>query len=183
MSKRKNTIESEEELFEEDDASGVESEIDDEEIKKIEDSDEEDESDGEEIEEEVDDNEEIDEMNEIEDEELKTTTELLAIHGLNESNDFDDSNFYSKVNTNMELTTEYLTRFERVNAICTRATMLSRGAQSTLDPETYKLNVMTPLEIAEEELKTLKMPFIIKRRLPNGKEINININKLINTGI
>jgi DNA-directed RNA polymerase I, II, and III subunit RPABC2 len=81
-------------------------------------------------------------------------------------------------------TTLYLTKYEKYRAIGERATMLSKGAKTTLDYKKLDLDIdkMSPLDIAHLELKNKCLPFIIKRKLPNNKNpVFISINKLIDT--
>jgi DNA-directed RNA polymerase subunit K/omega len=95
--------------------------------------------------------------------------------------EFYESMMYSE---DKNTTTLYLTKYEKIRAIGERATMISKGALTTLD---YKklgidIDILSPLDIAHLELKYKCMPFIIKRKLPNNKTpIFISINKLIDT--
>jgi len=58
-----------------------------------------------------------------------------------------------------------LTRFEVAKLVGVRSEQLARGAQSTVDVSGLK-NVR---EIAVKELKERKIPLMISRPLPNGK--------------
>ena len=100
----------------------------------------------------------------------------------------DDVEFYETMmfSEKDNTTTLYLTKYEKTRAIGERATMISKGAPSTLDPKKLgpgvDIDMLSPLEVANLELKHKCMPFIIKRRLPNNKKpVYISINKLIDT--
>ena len=90
-------------------------------------------------------------------------------------NSFSDADYYNNVTLKPILTSKYLTRFEKIRVISERITMLTNGAPSTIPDISDKTN----LEIANLELKHGKLPFIIQRRLPNGKTENISVNTLI----
>ena len=61
----------------------------------------------------------------------------------------------------------FLTKFEKTKIISERSQQLSNGAVSFLkNPKNYK----TVYEIAFEELKQKKLPFIIRRPVANGYE-------------
>ena len=65
------------------------------------------------------------------------------------------------------ITNPKLNKYEKTNIISERAQQLANGGISFLkNPESYN-NVH---EIAIEELKQKKIPFIIKRPVPNGFE-------------
>lgn len=61
-------------------------------------------------------------------------------------------------------TSPYLTKYEKARIIGLRTQQLSTGAIPMIDIELYN----SALEVAEEELKQRKLPFIIRRVLPNG---------------
>eukprot|EP00397_Hematodinium_sp_SG-2012_P060440 GEMP01078704.1.p1 GENE.GEMP01078704.1~~GEMP01078704.1.p1 ORF type:complete len:120 (+),score=33.16 GEMP01078704.1:70-429(+) len=61
-------------------------------------------------------------------------------------------------------TTPYMTKYERARILGTRALQISMNAPIFVELE----GETDPLEIAEKELRAKKIPFIIRRRLPNG---------------
>ena len=61
-------------------------------------------------------------------------------------------------------TIPYLSKFEKARIIGNRAQQLAYGAQPKINTE----NLLDIYEIATEELKQRKIPFIIRRTLPNG---------------
>lgn len=67
----------------------------------------------------------------------------------------------------------FMTKYERVRVIGTRATQISHGA-----PPMINITGMTDaLAIAEEELKRRVIPIVVIRTLPNGKTIEIPISE------
>jgi DNA-directed RNA polymerase I, II, and III subunit RPABC2 len=74
-------------------------------------------------------------------------------------------------------TIPFLTKYERARVLGQRAKQINMGAQSFIKiPD----NVIDGIIIAELELKQKKIPFIIKRPLPNGACEYWNINDLEN---
>eukprot|EP00803_Ostreobium_quekettii_P002112 evm.model.scf_1113EXC.4 EVM.evm.TU.scf_1113EXC.4 scf_1113EXC:25734-29080(+) len=75
------------------------------------------------------------------------------------------------------MTTRYMTKYERARVLGTRALQISMNAPVLveLDGET------DPLEIALKELKAKKMPFTIRRYLPNGSYEDWGVDELIVT--
>lgn len=65
-----------------------------------------------------------------------------------------------------------LTRFEVARIISARALQISVGA-----PILVKTNEIDPLKIAEQEFREIKIPMTIKRTLPNGQKIIVDIKK------
>ena len=65
------------------------------------------------------------------------------------------------------ITQPYLTKFEKTKVVSERAQQLSDGSKALLkNPHSYN----SVYEIALEELKQKKIPFIIKRPVSNGYE-------------
>jgi DNA-directed RNA polymerase I, II, and III subunit RPABC2 len=74
-------------------------------------------------------------------------------------------------------TISFLTKYERARILGQRAKQINMGAQSFIKiPD----NVIDGIIIAELELKQKKIPFIIKRPLPNGACEYWNVNDLEN---
>ncbi|MCQ5376469.1 MAG: DNA-directed RNA polymerase subunit K [Candidatus Methanomethylicia archaeon] len=67
-----------------------------------------------------------------------------------------------------------LTRFERARVLGARSLQISMGA-----PPLIETSLGTPLEIAEEELKSGALPITIRRRLPDGRHQDIPIKWLV----
>ena len=74
------------------------------------------------------------------------------------------------------LTSRFLTKYERAKIIGERAIQISNGSEVYIEvPE----GIWDPLQIAEIELKQKKIPFTIRRYLPNGDYEDWDINDLI----
>tara|TARA_B100001094_G_scaffold329648_1_gene392846 strand:- start:1118 stop:1531 length:414 start_codon:yes stop_codon:yes gene_type:complete len=87
----------------------------------------------------------------------------------------EEFNAFYKNYSNKNKTSSILNKYEKTKILSERAEQLSEGAIPLIpNAEKYK-NV---LEIAEEELKTLKIPFIIKREINNNFEY-IKIEDLV----
>lgn len=82
--------------------------------------------------------------------------------------------FYKKYNKNIK-TSKILNKYEKTKILSERAEQLSEGAIPLIKNADKYNNV---LEIAEEELKKLKIPFIIKRSINNDFEY-IKIEDLV----
>jgi DNA-directed RNA polymerase subunit K/omega len=69
-----------------------------------------------------------------------------------------------------------MTKFEKTSIIGKRAEQLRRGDKPYYDTSKEKFD---PLSIAEKELELKLIPFIIKRKLPDGSTISIRAEDLI----
>jgi DNA-directed RNA polymerase I, II, and III subunit RPABC2 len=67
-----------------------------------------------------------------------------------------------------------MTRFEKARVLGARALQISMGA-----PPLIESKAITPLEIADEELKEGVLPITIRRRLPDGRHQDIPLKWLI----
>ena len=94
---------------------------------------------------------------------------------LNETNDsiFQQPEDFNNFNTNYEklkkdyITSHFLNKYEKTRVISERAQQLANGAIPLLkNPKSYS----SVYEIAMEELKQKKIPFISKRPISNGYE-------------
>ena len=75
------------------------------------------------------------------------------------------------------VTTRYLTKYERARVLGTRALQISMNA-----PVMVELAGETdPLDIAAKELREKKIPFIIRRHLPDGSYEDWSVEELIPT--
>lgn len=72
------------------------------------------------------------------------------------------------------ITSPRLTKYERAKIIGMRATQLSQGANPTIIPK----KGMSIYDIALEEIKQKKCPYIIKRYLPDGSYEQWKVNDL-----
>jgi DNA-directed RNA polymerase I, II, and III subunit RPABC2 len=75
------------------------------------------------------------------------------------------------------ITMPYLTKYERVRVLGTRAKQISLGAKILV--KNIDLKTKKPLEIAKIELEQGVIPFKIRRPLPNGKIEEWKISELV----
>ena len=104
------------------------------------------------------------ELEDISDNEYKSS--LVSIEEFN--------TFYKEYKTEIK-TSKILNKYEKTKILSERAEQLSEGA-IPLIPNADKYNNV--LEVAEEELKKMKIPFIIKRSINNNFEY-IKIEDLV----
>ncbi|CAK71810.1 unnamed protein product (macronuclear) [Paramecium tetraurelia] len=69
-----------------------------------------------------------------------------------------------KVLKNERITPPFLTKYERARVIGTRALQISKNSPIYVDPK----ETTDPIQVAQQELNENKIPFIIRRYLPNG---------------
>jgi DNA-directed RNA polymerase I, II, and III subunit RPABC2 len=74
------------------------------------------------------------------------------------------------------ITSRYMTKYERARVLGTRAMQISRNAPVMVELSAHETD---PLVIAEKELREGKMPFIIRRYLPDGSFEDWKIEELI----
>jgi len=119
-----------------------------------------------------------DEDSNDEDEDLKTVeqkeNDLVNYEPLElEQENDDDDDLKEDINKSKYVTGDdrisfpFLTLFEKVMLVGTRAKQIANGSLTTIDVSTLK--IVTPITIAEEELKQKKIPFMIERPMPSGK--------------
>ena len=87
-----------------------------------------------------------------------------------------DKEVLDKINNQKRISLPFMTKYEKARIIGLRTQQLINNSQALVDTRGLK----SYLEIAEKELKEKKMPFIIKRKLPNNKFEYWKINELIN---
>lgn len=92
----------------------------------------------------------------------------------------DDTSIVYDSDTSSYISLPYMTKYEFDQLIGVRATNLSRGAPILVDiPPNYKINSNMELrKVAIRELVEKKLPYIIKRTLPNGKNEYWSVSKL-----
>ncbi|CAD8171448.1 unnamed protein product [Paramecium pentaurelia] len=69
-----------------------------------------------------------------------------------------------KINKNERITPPFITKYELARVIGTRALQISKNSPIYVDPK----DSIDPITIAEQEFNENKIPFIIRRYLPNG---------------
>ncbi|XP_006650303.1 DNA-directed RNA polymerases II, IV and V subunit 6A-like [Oryza brachyantha] len=72
-------------------------------------------------------------------------------------------------------TSKYMTKYERARILGTRALQISMNAPVMVELE----GETDPLEIAMKELRARKIPFTIRRYLPDGSYEDWGVNELI----
>jgi len=82
--------------------------------------------------------------------------------------------------TDKYLSLPYMTKYEFDQLIGLRATHLARGAPAFVDiPADYAIKSNMELrDIAVREMVTKRLPYIVKRTLPNGQHEYWPVNKL-----
>ena len=68
-----------------------------------------------------------------------------------------------------KITFNYLTSFEKTLILGHRTQQIEHGSPILINVNTLPITQQTPENIAREELKQKKIPYKIKRNLPNGK--------------
>jgi len=75
-----------------------------------------------------------------------------------------------------ELKNEYsLTKYERARILGARALQLSNGAQPMVRVD----GITDVMDIAKKELMEYKLPFIIRRKFPDGSHVDIKVSDMI----
>ena len=74
------------------------------------------------------------------------------------------------------VTSPYITKYEKARILGTRALQISRNAPVFVELEPHEID---PLQIAEKELREKKIPFILRRYLPDGNFEDWPISQLI----
>lgn len=80
-------------------------------------------------------------------------------------------------NTSERVTTRYLTKYERARVLGARALQISKNAPILVEFD--KTTMWDPLKIAEKELQEGKIPFIIRRYLPDGSFEDWKVSELL----
>ncbi len=113
-------------------------------------------------------NQEIEQENDmILDEEFEENIEEVKIE--NYSNVLDSTIEMKKKRTN-----PYLTKYEKARIIGIRAQQIASGSIPLVDSK----GLVSPISIALKELKERKIPFIIRRKLPNNTYEDWTIEEL-----
>ena len=73
------------------------------------------------------------------------------------------------------VTTRFMTKYERARVLGTRALQISMNAPVLVDTE----KLTDPLQIAMMELREKKIPFIIRRYLPDGSYEDWSVDELV----
>jgi len=76
-------------------------------------------------------------------------------------------------------TSPILTRYERAKLLGLRTEQIARGAKPLVDLMDPAFEGLSPADIAMEELRQKKTPFIIVRNLPDGKREHWKVKDMI----
>jgi DNA-directed RNA polymerase I, II, and III subunit RPABC2 len=75
-----------------------------------------------------------------------------------------------------ELKTEFtLTKYEKARILGARALQLSNGAQPMVKVD----GITDVMDIAKKELREYKLPFIIRRKYPDGSYLEIKCSDMV----
>ncbi|KAK1349335.1 putative subunit of RNA polymerase [Hamiltosporidium tvaerminnensis] len=80
----------------------------------------------------------------------------------------------SNISPQSRITSPIMTKFERAHVLGVRALQLSMGASPMVDIEFET----SPLKIAIKELKVKMIPFIVRRKLPDGSYEDWSIREM-----
>lgn len=83
----------------------------------------------------------------------------------------------NNMKTMTKKTFPFLTKYEKARILGVRTQQISTGAPIMID----STGLSSALQVAEEELRQRKIPFIIRRTLPNGKIEDWKIEEFIST--
>ena len=92
-----------------------------------------------------------------------------------ESDILTDKDVLNKIQQSNRISIPILTKFEKPKILGMRIQQLTVGAAPLIDTK----GMTSYVEIAEEELRQKKTPYIIKRRMANGKSEYWSIDELI----
>merc|ERR1712032_718014 len=90
--------------------------------------------------------------------------------------EYNMQNNMSKENQKEKNTTRFLTKYEKSRIIGARALQISKNAPVMVEIEAGEWD---PIKIAEKELIERKIPFIIRRYLPDGSYEDWRVDELI----
>lgn len=113
--------------------------------------------------------EQPEEIDQIEDDQRSDASEQEIIEA-DADNKLEDSSAAAD-----RVTSPYMTKYERARILGTRALQISRNAPLMLEPG----NETDPLTLAEIELREKKIPFIVRRYLPDGSYEDWKVEELI----
>lgn len=74
------------------------------------------------------------------------------------------------------VTSQYMTKYERARVLGVRAMQISRNAPILVEVDP---NDTDPMHIAEKELMERKLPFLIRRYLPDGSHEDWSMDELV----
>ena len=107
--------------------------------------------------------------------------ELQSVQDENQDNRYEviqeDEVVYDKPNPE-RITSPFMTKYEKARIIGVRAVQISKNSPLYLTADSNSLMNWDPLTIAEKQLSEKKIPFIIRRYLPDGSFEDWKISEL-----
>ena len=116
------------------------------------------------------DDESIEEISEIDNTEIENDEENI----FNQIDPEKELNLNKRIPDDERISLPYLTKYEKVNLIGTRAKQISDGS----DIYVISKNVKTAVDISKLELEYKRQPFKIKRTMPDGRYEIWSLNEL-----
>ena len=108
------------------------------------------------------DDESIEEISEIENTEIENDEENIIFNQIDPEKEL---SLNKRIPDDERISLPYLTKYEKVNLIGTRAKQISDGS----DIYVISKNVKTAVDISKLELEYKRQPFKIKRTMPDGR--------------
>ena len=117
------------------------------------------------------DDESIEEISEIDNTEIENDEENIIFNQIDPEKEL---NLNKRIPDDERISLPYLTKYEKVNLIGTRAKQISDGS----DIYVISKNVKTAVDISKLELEYKRQPFKIKRTMPDGRYEIWSLNEL-----
>ena len=117
------------------------------------------------------DDESIEEISEIDNTEIENDEDNNIFNQIDPEKEL---NLNKRIPDNERISLPYLTKYEKVNLIGTRAKQISDGS----DIYVISKNVKTAVDISKLELEYKRQPFKIKRTMPDGRYEIWSLNEL-----
>lgn len=117
-----------------------------------------------------------DEFNEGDEEEKEEEEEPVDLEIIEAGDQIKTKEVQPVVEKKEKITTRFLTKYEKARIIGSRALQISKNAPIMVEPEPGEWD---PLKIAEKELVERKIPFIIRRYLPDNSYEDWRVDELI----
>jgi|TARA_B100001093_G_scaffold251115_1_gene240526 DNA-directed RNA polymerase I, II, and III subunit RPABC2 len=117
------------------------------------------------------DDESIEEISEIDNTEIENDEENIIFNQIDPEKEL---SLNKRIPDDERISLPYLTKYEKVNLIGTRAKQISDGS----DIYVISKNVKTAVDISKLELEYKRQPFKIKRTMPDGRYEIWSLNEL-----
>ena len=117
------------------------------------------------------DDESLEEISEIDNTEIENDEENIIFNQIDPEKEL---NLNKRIPDDERISLPYLTKYEKVNLIGTRAKQISDGS----DIYVISKNVKTAVDISKLELEYKRQPFKIKRTMPDGRYEIWSLNEL-----